>query len=307
MHQMSHTAASPLQPEVNSNGSTADSSGSSSSSSSGGPAVGASPNAITYGSGDVHVLVHSASSSASPILTRQRSETTDAVAPWDDQAGDNRGDRAPTYLPAPPSPRTPNMPVRRKNGRTESPAPQPPTAGERARRNLLSVPPALGLGVQSSDESPQVPLLSRAEQVEATSSSAPRPSGDEVHADDIAEDGGSASFNVDSTGEHVNGEYASPEDAYDDDEEDDTQGMPKYQPPPVSHSHKLGQWMATGICGNDITSSCLYVTGLCVADAGVWAPICLLMVVVTLYLFRAIYGEAVTALPLNGGAYNVLL
>ena len=92
------------------------------------------------------------------------------------------------------------------------------------------------------------------------------------------------------------------------DEADPEDGaLPGYVPPPVSHAHKLGQWMATGICGNDITSSCLYVTGLCVADAGIYAPICLAMVAFTLYLFRKIYGEAVTALPLNGGAYNVLL
>jgi hypothetical protein len=92
-----------------------------------------------------------------------------------------------------------------------------------------------------------------------------------------------------------------------DEEDPEADELPSYRPPPVSHAHKLGQWMATGICGNDITSSCLYVTGLCVADAGVWAPICLLMVAFTLYLFRKVYGEAVTALPLNGGAYNVLL
>lgn len=53
--------------------------------------------------------------------------------------------------------------------------------------------------------------------------------------------------------------------------------------------------------------SSLYVVGLVVADAGIYAPICLLMVVFTLWLFRKVYGEAVTALPLNGGAYNVLL
>jgi hypothetical protein len=28
-------------------------------------------------------------------------------------------------------------------------------------------------------------------------------------------------------------------------------------------THKLSQWPATAICGNDITSSCLYVIGLC--------------------------------------------
>jgi hypothetical protein len=97
------------------------------------------------------------------------------------------------------------------------------------------------------------------------------------------------------------------EDIQGEEEEELDGALPSYQPPAVNHAHKLGMWMSTAICGNDITSSCLYVTGLCVADAGVWAPICLLMVGVTLYLFRAIYGEAVTALPLNGGAYNVLL
>jgi len=91
------------------------------------------------------------------------------------------------------------------------------------------------------------------------------------------------------------------------DDGDEADAVPSYVPPPVSSHHKLGQWQSTAICGNDITSSCLYVTGLCVADAGVWAPVCLLMVGITLYFFRAVYGEAVTALPLNGGAYNVLL
>jgi hypothetical protein len=71
--------------------------------------------------------------------------------------------------------------------------------------------------------------------------------------------------------------------------------------------HKLSEWPATAICGNDITSSCFYCTGLVAAQAGVWAPLCMLLVSTTLYLFRSIYGEAVTALPLNGGAYNVLL
>lgn len=70
---------------------------------------------------------------------------------------------------------------------------------------------------------------------------------------------------------------------------------------------KLGEWLATSICGNDITSSCFYCTGLVVHQAGVWAPLCMALVSFTLYLFRKIYGEAVTALPLNGGAYNVLL
>ncbi|MCA9216875.1 MAG: APC family permease [Planctomycetales bacterium] len=69
----------------------------------------------------------------------------------------------------------------------------------------------------------------------------------------------------------------------------------------------LGQLASTAICGNDITSSCLYVSALAIVYAGRWAPICLLMVAGTLYLFRSIYAEVVGALPLNGGAYNALL
>jgi len=70
---------------------------------------------------------------------------------------------------------------------------------------------------------------------------------------------------------------------------------------------KLGQWTATAISGNDITSSCLYVIALCTVAAGKLAPISLLLVVGTLHLFRGIYVEVVTGLPLNGGAYNALL
>jgi len=70
---------------------------------------------------------------------------------------------------------------------------------------------------------------------------------------------------------------------------------------------KLGQLAATAICGNDISSSCLYVSALAIVYAGQYAWISLLMVSVILYLFRKIYGEVVGALPLNGGAYNALL
>ncbi len=65
--------------------------------------------------------------------------------------------------------------------------------------------------------------------------------------------------------------------------------------------------MATAICGNDITSSCLYVSALTIAMAGQYAWLSLLLVAGVLFLFRKIYGEVVGALPLNGGAYNVLL
>ena len=76
---------------------------------------------------------------------------------------------------------------------------------------------------------------------------------------------------------------------------------------PNTKSKKLGQLAATAICGNDITSSCLYVSALCIAYAGQYAFIALLIVGLVLFFFRKIYGEAVGALPLNGGAYNILL
>lgn len=75
----------------------------------------------------------------------------------------------------------------------------------------------------------------------------------------------------------------------------------------TSAAHKLGEWKATAICGNDITSSCLYVAALSALYAGPYAPVALLLVAGVLYLFRNIYAEVGTALPLNGGAYNALL
>lgn len=69
----------------------------------------------------------------------------------------------------------------------------------------------------------------------------------------------------------------------------------------------LGEWAATAISGNDITSSCLYVTGLCIADAGIYAPFSILIAIFTLYLYKQIYAEVGTSLPMNGGTFNVLL
>ncbi|KAG5191738.1 amino acid permease-domain-containing protein [Tribonema minus] len=73
------------------------------------------------------------------------------------------------------------------------------------------------------------------------------------------------------------------------------------------HHPKLGEWAATAICGNDILSSVLYVSGLVTSSAGWLSPVCLLMVAGLLYLYRFIYGEAISALPMNGGSYNVLI
>jgi len=71
--------------------------------------------------------------------------------------------------------------------------------------------------------------------------------------------------------------------------------------------HRLGTRASTAICGNDITSSCLYVSALVAAEAGALAPIVLAVVAGVLYLFRFVYAEVGSALPLNGGTYTVLL
>ncbi len=73
------------------------------------------------------------------------------------------------------------------------------------------------------------------------------------------------------------------------------------------HKHTLGVWHSTAICGNDITSSVLYVSALCAAHAGALAPIVLLVVSAVLYLYRKVYAEVGSALPLNGGSYTLLL
>jgi amino acid transporter len=70
---------------------------------------------------------------------------------------------------------------------------------------------------------------------------------------------------------------------------------------------RLGPWLATSICGNDITSSCLYVSAIAIVYAHALAPLALLLAGGVLYLYRKIYTEVVEALPLDGGAYNCLL
>ncbi len=76
---------------------------------------------------------------------------------------------------------------------------------------------------------------------------------------------------------------------------------------PAPVHKKLGTWASTAICGNDITSSCLYVAALAAAQAGKLAPVVLAVVAAVLYLFRKVYAEVGSALPLNGGTYTVLL
>lgn len=69
----------------------------------------------------------------------------------------------------------------------------------------------------------------------------------------------------------------------------------------------MGEFLATAICGNDILSSTLYVSGIAILFAGVFAPFVLVLVGVVLILYRQVYLEVVGALPINGGAYNALL
>ena len=87
----------------------------------------------------------------------------------------------------------------------------------------------------------------------------------------------------------------------------DPQQPVQLRPLDSAPSHKLGELQATAICGNDITSSCLYVAALSAIYAGKYAPLALLMVAGVLYLYRWVYAEVGDALPLNGGAYNCLL
>ena len=72
------------------------------------------------------------------------------------------------------------------------------------------------------------------------------------------------------------------------------------------HSRLLNELEATSICANDISSRCFFVTGLILQVSGAYSVITSLLVVFILYCYRFIYAEAVTALPMNGGTFNVL-
>ncbi|MBN2384180.1 APC family permease [bacterium] len=87
----------------------------------------------------------------------------------------------------------------------------------------------------------------------------------------------------------------------------DKKGKNPKKPQFTPVKHRLNQYYATAICGNDITSSCLYVAAICTVFAGYLAPVCLVIVAFILFLYRKVYAEVGDALPLNGGAYNALL
>jgi amino acid transporter len=80
------------------------------------------------------------------------------------------------------------------------------------------------------------------------------------------------------------------------------------RPPLIKKRHiGLGQISSTAIAGNDLLSSCLYTAGVVASFAGPFAPLCLSLLALLLYCYRFIYAEVVTAIPVNGGSYNVLL
>jgi len=71
--------------------------------------------------------------------------------------------------------------------------------------------------------------------------------------------------------------------------------------------HLLSQWPSTAISGNDLLSSCMFTAGIVALRAGKLSPIPNIMVAAVMYLFRFIYIEVVSTIPLNGGSYNALL
>lgn len=70
---------------------------------------------------------------------------------------------------------------------------------------------------------------------------------------------------------------------------------------------RLGEFASTAIAGNDILSSALYVSGIAILFAGIYAPLVFILIAFILWLYKHVYTEVVEALPLNGGAYNCLL
>ncbi|GLE11636.1 hypothetical protein PINS_up024185 [Pythium insidiosum] len=75
----------------------------------------------------------------------------------------------------------------------------------------------------------------------------------------------------------------------------------------AADAHKLHEWMATAISGNDILSSVLFTAGLSTAAAGKLAPVANLIVVFVVYGLRSVLSEVMSAVPLNGGCYTAVL
>ncbi|KAG5456035.1 MAG: amino acid permease-domain-containing protein, partial [Olpidium bornovanus] len=77
--------------------------------------------------------------------------------------------------------------------------------------------------------------------------------------------------------------------------------------PPPRKPVRLGLVHGISIAGNDLIASVFYTLGLCATFAGAYSPISLLLVSAAIYPLRNIITEIATALPFNGGTYNIML
>lgn len=159
---------------------------------------------------------------SAPTILRQRSNT-EQQAPWEQHEGGGLA----TYLPPLPS-----------RGASPSPAPRartPATSFANAKRSVQQGNNG-SLNGSPRDSSLNQPLLNG---VSGVAYGSPSPDLSSDAADDEVMDAGVADDSEE--GDRPEGDEAG--------------SIPSYVPPPVSHAHKLGQWMATAISGNDITSS----------------------------------------------------
>lgn len=69
----------------------------------------------------------------------------------------------------------------------------------------------------------------------------------------------------------------------------------------------LNQFQAISIAGNDLIASVFYTLGPCIEYAGAFAPISMACVSLAMWPFKNIICEIATALPMNGGTYNIVL
>ncbi|MBI6546210.1 MAG: APC family permease [Cyanobacteria bacterium NC_groundwater_1444_Ag_S-0.65um_54_12] len=78
---------------------------------------------------------------------------------------------------------------------------------------------------------------------------------------------------------------------------------------PVTTSSRrlLTWWLAAGLVGADIGTSVFYSTGVLLPHVGFAAPFFILLVMVSLWLFKTTYQEGCSVNPVNGGAYAMML
>ncbi|TPX64661.1 hypothetical protein SpCBS45565_g05712 [Spizellomyces sp. 'palustris'] len=69
----------------------------------------------------------------------------------------------------------------------------------------------------------------------------------------------------------------------------------------------LGEWSSTAIAANDLIGSVLYTTGLAITAAGQYAPISLFLACLVMYMYRFIFAEVGSCVPVNGGCYSTML